>query len=81
MITIFNVSPDQFGQLEAKLATRHDAEVVQTSPNTGTIKGHGVLATFAYRSDARTLTVEVTKHPFFVTEGAVESGLRKALGA
>jgi hypothetical protein len=80
MIRIDNVSPEQFSLLENKLATSHQAAVAFNGPATGTITGHGVTANFSYDQPAQSLTVNITNHPWYVSEGAVEGNLRKALG-
>jgi hypothetical protein len=85
MITIRNVTPQQFGQLEEKLAARHDAvltpkpQVSGSLTEIGTITGHGVIAGYCYVLATQTLTVEVAKHPFYISEGAIEANIRKAL--
>lgn len=80
MITITSVTQKQIEGLEDKLAASHQATVTFQGVNTGTISGHGVEATFVYRPESLLLTVEVGKHPWYISEGAIESNLRKALG-
>lgn len=79
MITIQNVTPSQFAQLQVKLAVTHAAAITEHTPTTGAISGHGVSATYVYVPLSQMLTVEIGQHPWYVSEGAIESNIRKAL--
>ena len=76
------VSPSQFATLQQKLAESHDAVMAASvDDNHGTITGHGVTATFAYDPIAQTLTIVVTKHPWYEPLGAIESAIKSNIVA
>lgn len=79
MITITSVTQKQIEGLEERLAASHQAVVTFQGENTGTISGHGVTAAFIYKPASLLLTVNVATHPWYISEGAIESNLRKAL--
>lgn len=74
MITIPNITILQLQSLEQKLQYSHTADLeINTDGVSGTITGHGVSANFVLV--AENLNVTVTKHPFFMPLGTVESAI------
>lgn len=72
---ITGVTQDQFNKLRAQISRQ--AQVTGTTD--GTITGHGVTANYHYDGADQMLSVEISHHPFYISESMIESQLRAAL--
>ncbi len=81
-MTIENVEPQTFDRLRDQLSAGHEAEItasIVAGNHVGKITGHGVTANYLYNPGQKSLTVDITKRPFFVPVSVIENQLRDAV--
>lgn len=76
MFTISPVTPPQIHSLIESLQ-EHNSTVTDTGNGSYTISGHGVFATAKF--DGSSLSIDVTKKPFFVSLSMIENGIHSAI--
>ncbi len=78
MFTLPNVKPETIAALITKLKADPENSV-QQSGNEFIISGQGVVGQASYSPASQSLTVSVTKKPWYVPESMVESKLRQQI--
>lgn len=72
--TISNVSEETIDQLRQKLLADHET-VTPDKIGGFIIAGHGVSADAKYDESTKVLTVEIQKHPFFISQAHIQAAL------
>jgi hypothetical protein len=79
--TISPVSKEQVENLRANLVAHQtvvNLDVIGDDEIDYHIDGHGISSIAHFKDSS--LNVEVTKKPFYVTQGMIEGGIKEALG-
>jgi len=78
MFILKPITSDQLDSLKSALA-QHDTTISPQGAGTYIITGHGIVANAIFDLVDESLTVTVIKKPFYVSEGAIQSGIEGAL--
>jgi hypothetical protein len=71
-----NITPAQY----AALISKAEASGISIAGNSGTASKHGVEVAWNYSPDARQLTLQCLKTPFFVSVADVNAKLQSLVG-
>lgn len=74
-----DITRDQFKAIRARINAQ--AEKMINAGDTGTATGDGFEVIWTFSEPDRTLTVQCTKKPFFISEGMVASKIRDIVEA